>query len=191
MDLQERLIELSEYGVSFNVANGNFVIRIKYDDKWTIIQPDGKDISFYRDENDSTVYYYVAPITVSIDKIFSAIDETIDYNHELQLKIELFKVKMGELQELFAKESYDILNTLEFKLKKRKDKTKKEINNKPVEEKEEKKDDSDKKTITTDEPVIPVDKIIKYYNKKHPKKNPKKQDKISEIDEKISKLLNS
>ena len=126
MDLQEKLVELSEYNVSFNVANGNFVVRVKYDGSWTIIQPDGNDISFYRDENDNTVYYYVAPVTVNIEKLFLAIDETIDYNRELEQKIVLFKKKMAELQEIFSQEPLEVLNTLEFKMKRKTAKQKKE-----------------------------------------------------------------
>ena len=173
MDLQEKLIELSEYNVSFNVANGNFVIRIKYNDKWTIIKPDNNDIAFYRDENDDSVYYYVAPITISIDKLFLAIDETIEYNRELELKVELFKNKMAELQEIFAQESLDVLNTLEFKIRKKKDKTKKEKNMKE-------KDDvvDDKTQENKDEP-----------NEEAEENTEIKEEKVSEIDTKISELL--
>lgn len=178
MDLQEKLIELSEYNVSFNVANGNFVIRIKYDENWTIIQPDGEDISFFRDDKDDTVYYYVASITVGIDRLFYAIDETIDYNHELEEKIVLFKEKMNELQELFTSEPIDVLSTLEFKVKKRKDKQKKEK--------------------TVQEEKANVEEKITSANKKNEKKKkdehqiePEKENKTSEIDDKISELLNN
>lgn len=169
MDLQEKLIELSEYGVSFNVANDNFVIKIKYNDNWTIIQPDGDDIAFYRDENVNSVYYYVAPITTSIDKIFAAIDETIDYNRELELKVQLFKVKMTELQEIFTHESLEVLNTLEFKFKKKREKLKKD---KIIKEKEEILDESDILEENTNKNTETVEK-----------------EEVSEIDAKINELL--
>lgn len=168
MDLQEKLIELSEYSVNFNVANGNFVIKVKYNDEWSIIKPDNNDIAFYRDENDDSVYYYVAPITISLDKLFLAIDETIEYNRELELKVELFRNKMAELQEIFAQESLDVLNTLEFKIKKKKrDKIKKskqtEIEEKVSEENESVKDIEKEDTV--------------------------EEEKESEIDKKISELI--
>lgn len=181
MDLQEKLIELSEYGVSFNVASGNFVIKIKYNSNWTIIQPDGNEIAFYRDENDDSVYYYVASVTTSIDKIFFAIDETIEYNRELELKVELFKEKMSELQEIFAQEPLDVLRTLEFKLKKKKkEKTKKE---KVVKEKEkvvkEKEDDINNiEEVSENEPAVDKNEETE-----------EQEETLSEIDVKINEVL--
>ena len=137
MNLQERLIELSKYNITFNVANGNFVIRIRYDEKWDVIEPENKEVSFYRDENDSLLYYYVAPISINIEEIFHAIDETIDYNIELEEKVVFFKQKMAELQEIFAKEPMEVLKTLEFKTKKKKEKVKKEKSLEKVDDKEE------------------------------------------------------
>jgi len=173
MDLQEKLIELSEYGVSFNVASGNFVIKIKYNSNWTIIQPDGNEIAFYRDENDDSVYYYVASVTTSIDKIFFAIDETIEYNRELELKVELFKEKMSELQEIFAQEPLDVLRTLEFKLKKKKEKTKKE---KVVKEKED--DINNIEEVSENEPAVDKNEETE-----------EQEETLSEIDVKINEVL--
>jgi len=177
MDIQDKLIELSQYGVNFNVANGKFVIKIKYNDKWTVIQPEKTDIEFYRDENDDTVYYYVAPISVAIENIFSAIDETIEYNRELELKIVLFKEKMNELQELFAKEPLEVLNTLEFRVRKRKEKAKKE----PVQVKEE-QPKTVKKTVR---------KKNTEKKKTYIKPEEEQNTEVCEIDEKISEVLNS
>lgn len=174
MNLQEKLIELSEYGVSFNVASGNFVIKIKYNSNWTIIQPDGNEIAFYRDENDDSVYYYVASVTTSIDKIFFAIDETIEYNRELELKVELFKEKMSELQEIFAQEPLDVLRTLEFKLKKKKkEKTKKE---KVVKEKED--DINNIEEVSENEPAVDKNEETE-----------EQEETLSEIDVKINEVL--
>ena len=175
MDLQEKLIELSEYGVSFNVASGNFVIKIKYNSNWTIIQPDGNEIAFYRDENDDSVYYYVASVTTSIDKIFFAIDETIEYNRELELKVELFKEKMSELQEIFAQEPLDVLRTLEFKIKKKKkkEKTKKE---KVVKEKED--DINNIEEVSENEPAVDKNEETE-----------EQEETLSEIDVKINEVL--
>ena len=167
MDLQEKLIELSGYGVTFNVANNNFVIKIKYDDNWSIIQPEGNDIAFYRDEANNSVYYYVAPITVSIDKLFSAIDETIEYNQELELKVKLFREKMTELQELFTKESLEVLKTLEFKVKKKRDKVKKS------------------KQTEIEEEVFGENESVKDIEKE----DTVEEEKESEIDKKISELI--
>lgn len=176
MDLQEKLIELSEYGVSFNVASGNFVIKIKYNSNWTIIQPDGNEIAFYRDENDDSVYYYVASVTTSIDKIFFAIDETIEYNRELELKVELFKEKMSELQEIFAQEPLDVLRTLEFKLKKKKKKKEKTKKEKVVKEKED--DINNIEEVSENEPAVDKNEETE-----------EQEETLSEIDVKINEVL--
>lgn len=120
MELQERLTELSKYNVSFSVADGKFVIRLQYHRDWTVVQPTDGVIQMFRDEANDTVFYYVAPITTDISEIFAAISETIDYNKELEAKELLFKVKIEELQELFVTESIDTLQTLEFKVKRKK-----------------------------------------------------------------------
>lgn len=125
MDLQGKLIELSDYGVSFNVSNGNFVVRIQYSGEWDVISPEDEKIGFYRDDKDSNVYYYVAPVSVDLERLFAAIDETIVYNHELEEKVVLFKEKMKELQAIFADEPIELLRTLEFKLKRKKEKPRK------------------------------------------------------------------
>jgi hypothetical protein len=101
-----------------------------------------------------------------------AIDETIEYNRELELKVELFRNKMAELQEIFAQESLDVLNTLEFKIKKKKEKMKKEknikenddiINDNVLENKDESNDNVENTEV--------------------------KEENVSEIDTKISEVL--
>lgn len=163
-NLQEKLIELSQYNVTFNVANGNFIIRVKYKTDWDIIKPANENISFYRDENDELLYYYVAPISITIDEIFYAIDETILFNKELEEKVILFNEKVKELQTIFAKESIETLNTLEFKVKRKKEK---------------KKDKSSLDNVN--------DTIIEVKEKTN--ENEVVDEKTSEIDEKINAVL--
>lgn len=119
-NLQEKLVSLSTYGATFEVSKGNFIVRVKYKDDWTIIQPSDDVVKMYKDEHDANLYYYVTPITTDIALLFECIDDTIGYNKEMEEKVEYFKEKLGELRELFASESLDTLKTLEFKVKRRK-----------------------------------------------------------------------
>ena len=54
------------------------------------------------------------------------IDTTVKFNNEAELKRELLIQKVNELQKLFEVEDLETLQTLEFKVKKKKSKIKKD-----------------------------------------------------------------
>ena len=74
------------------------------------------------------------------------INSTIDYNIDLELKLELFKETTQKLQELFANEKLEVLKTIQFKVTKKKEKTKTEA---PKKEVKTKKKTTGKKTRAT------------------------------------------
>ena len=55
-----------------------------------------------------------------MERIFEMIDDVITYNVELEEKVKLFQIKVAELKALFTEESIETLNTLEFKVKRKK-----------------------------------------------------------------------
>ena len=59
---------------------------------------------------------------VGFEKLFEAIEDTISFNQVALLKQQLFMEKIKELQILFEDEPLDVLETIEFKYKKRKGK---------------------------------------------------------------------
>ena len=72
--------------------------------------------------------------------MFKTVDTTIDYNMDLQKKLLLFKKKTEELQEIFANETLEVLETIEFKYGlKKKEQQKKKRGRKPKKEEEESK----------------------------------------------------
>jgi hypothetical protein len=84
-----------------------------FDEKWEILEPDNESIYV---EKRNGVYHYIAPVdSVTIAEMFKTLDTTIDYNMDLQRKLLLFKKKTEELQEIFANESLEVLETIEFK----------------------------------------------------------------------------
>lgn len=176
MTLQDRLVELSQYGVNFSIANGTFVITIKYDKGWDIIQPDEEGVECYRDDNNTDIYYYTAPISVNIDKLFESIYTTINYNKDIEKKLELFKAKMKELQEVFAAEDLETLKGLEFKFKKKRGKPKKK------DTKEKSVENETNNTEETDETTEESEKT---------EMNDEEIEKPSDIDSKISEALKS
>lgn len=114
MNIQERLVSLSKFNAGLNMVNGNFIVTITFDPNWDVIEPTGDDVVFERDERNPNMYYYAAPMSMDINVIFSSIDETIEYNRELERKVELFTKKHAELVELFKNETYDNLKKLVF-----------------------------------------------------------------------------
>ena len=117
MDWEKRLRELNGYNISFEIKQGYYHIALVYDDNWNILTPDNESI--YVEERDG-VYHYIASIdNATIDELFGAIDATLEYNKDLQKKLILFKQKTEELQELFANEDYEKLQTIEFTFKKK------------------------------------------------------------------------
>lgn len=121
MTLQEQLLALSEYNIGLNIYEKKFVLQIYYPSGWVITKPENNDILFTQDKNESTLYYYIAPISVNIDTILEMIYDVINYNKELEEKVSLFKIKLEELKKIFNNERLSVLKTLEFKLKKKKE----------------------------------------------------------------------
>lgn len=125
MSLQDRIIALSEYSLSFETYEGNFVVAIAYKPNWKVKRPQNEKIKFYADDENKGVCYYEMPIGGDIDEVFKSIDEVIAHNKEYEKKIELFKEKTEELKAIFKAEPLSVLKTLEFKLTRKK--TKKQI----------------------------------------------------------------
>ena len=125
MTLQERITSLSEYDISLETYNGNFIVTIRYKKEWKINTPSDETIIFSKDKSDESVCYYAVPITGDIEKIFNEIDIVVQRNKEMEEKVVLYKEMREKMKELFRKEDIQTLRTLEFKFKKQKNKGKK------------------------------------------------------------------
>lgn len=158
MDWEKRIKELSNYDISFEIKQGYYHIAIKYDDGWNILSPENEAI--YLEERDGIYHYIASTDSVKIEDIFNVIDSTIEYNLDLQKKLILFKQKTEELQQLFSNEDYDVLQTIEFTLKKKKEikkttkKTKSKVNKKERVTKKTKVK-KEKKKVSVDETKTP------------------------------------
>ena len=109
MNLQEKIISLSEYKLGFNIYSGHTIINVTYPKTWSVLKPENENITFARDEVNKDTYYYSAPITFNMEEIFQNIEATIEFNKEMEKKIELFHIKQSELQNIFIDESYETL----------------------------------------------------------------------------------
>lgn len=111
-DWENKLKELNDYNIAFEIKQGYYHISLVFDEGWDVLIPDNENIYV---EQRNGVYHYIALIgSVSIEELFKAINETIEYNMDMQRKLQLFKEKTIELQEIFANESLETLQTIKF-----------------------------------------------------------------------------
>lgn len=168
MNLQEKIISLSEYKLGFNIYSGHTIINVTYPKEWSVIKPENQEITFAQDEVNTETYFYSAPITFDMNNIFEIIEATIEFNKEMEKKILLFQEKQKELQNIFIEESYETLETLTFSFKKKR-KSQKSTPTETVVEKTVKEEDTTKEIQQTEE--LSVDEIKGLTKKNTKKKN--------------------
>lgn len=117
MNLQKKLIQLSEYKCSFKYVDSYFLVSMVYPDSWNIIPSEDRTIEVAEEDG---VTFYAAPIETDIDNAFRLIDDTIAYNLDVEKKLALLKYNIGKLQELFAEKDLEELETIEFTFKQKK-----------------------------------------------------------------------
>lgn len=176
MNLQDKLISLSDYKIGFTMYDEKFLISITYKDTWSVIMPEDKEITFMKDEKHDNIFYYTTPLNGDpqhLQHIFDTIDETIAYNKELEEKVVLFNEKIEEMQDLFSKKSIDELRTMEFTFKTSKRKTVKKTNKKKEEKTSTETCNEEKQPLEVVEEKTPFDidkKIEAAINKKKTQK---------------------
>ena len=132
MTLQDSLKEFAPYNIDIKMMQGWLIVGMTYKKSWQILKPLNELIE--QRENDDRIYY-CAPINqVDADDVFSSIRDTINYNIDMEKKVELFQVKVNELQNIFSELDYEELVTIEFKYKKKKKGNTKKQNQKVIEE---------------------------------------------------------
>lgn len=117
MNLQKKLIQLSEYKCSFKYVDSYFLVSVTYPESWSIIPSEDRSIEVAEEDG---VTFYAAPIETDIDKAFALIDDTIAYNLDVEKKLALLKYNIGKLQELFTEKDLEELETIEFVFKTKK-----------------------------------------------------------------------
>lgn len=158
MKLKERIEKIREYFDSMNVAasNGIIYVRVCFPKGWgcSEVTEHNFNVTAVHDEIPG-YFYFFSKMEEGFDKIFDAIDYNISFNREAESKVNLLKNKIEELKFIFENEDIDVLNTLEFKYKKKKCKIKKEEKKQEniiiENQKEEQINTSDKTLIDNDE----------------------------------------
>ena len=117
MTLNEQLIRLSSYKINFNIYEGTVIISLEYPKDWTVLEINSSDI---QTTSENGRQFYWVPLQMNVEKVFELIDETIEYNKDIEAKSELFKQKIDEMRKIFLEEDLQTLRTMEFKIKKKK-----------------------------------------------------------------------
>lgn len=145
--LQNQLEEYIEYFNSIEVVGDVIVTKITYPTKWIVYGSQDGSIKAVKSDTEADVwFYYGKKDIVRVDDIFNLIGDTIKENKAAEAKIKLLNDKFAQLKEIFAKESLEKLQTLDFIFSKKKGK--KQVDT-PVEPSEVSNDEgSDKITHT-------------------------------------------
>lgn len=207
MELNEGLLKYVKYGLSMRTGTSNdipyYIVSLTYPAKWIVCEPGDKDVSCLPNSNESQkgMYFYFTPIEHGIGPIFETIEETVSFNEELELKGELLRKKATELNEIFTKEPYERLLTLQFvfddKTDKQNSETKPEVKKrgrKPGKKNKIKKGSEEKVVETMPGPVNnyeepiepPMEENIPEVAKNEPGTN---MEEASEIDKKIAMAM--
>lgn len=120
MDFQQKMMEYAKYGISVRTSSSEgvdyYMVTLTFGSKWqvdTSAQTNSGLVMCAKIKNDGT-YCYMTEVSNGINPVFELIDKTIQYNEELEKKVELLKVKAEELKELFATKPYYELVNLKF-----------------------------------------------------------------------------
>lgn len=132
-NVQDRLIKLSPYNPGFNLYSGQIIIHVTYKPNWRILESYDEAVKIARDDNGQYTYFYYASSDTDFNRIFDVIDTTVKFNNEAELKRQLLVQKINELQTMFESEDLETLQTLEFKMKKKKIKSTKVKNETNIE----------------------------------------------------------
>lgn len=124
MTLQDSLKEFAPYNIDIKMIQGWLIVGMTYKKSWQILKPLNELIE--QRENDDRIFYCAPLNQVDADDVFSSIRDTINYNIDMEKKVELFQVKVNELQNIFSELDYEELVTVEFKYKKKKKANKKQ-----------------------------------------------------------------
>lgn len=124
MTLQDSLKEFAPYNIDIKMIQGWLIVGMTYKKSWQILKPLNELIE--QRENDDRIYYCAPMNQVDADDVFVSIRDTINYNIDMEKKVELFQVKVNELQNIFSELDYEELVTIEFKYKKKKKANKKQ-----------------------------------------------------------------
>lgn len=154
--LQDEIMKLGDYFRGIEYFNDALIVKVNFPPRWQVYPSIDGNIKPAKSEKAVGEYFYYGDMNkVSLDEIFSLIEETIEANKDAELKIQLLNEKVTELKELFKRETYDRLSRLKYVI----EETTKE--KKPKRKYNKKKKDEEKESVVVTEEVVADDNEIK------------------------------
>ena len=131
LDIIDRIKKLGSYFNSMNIEGENGIIyaRVCFPKGWVCseVTEHNFNVKAVKDEVPGYFYFYTET-QCGFESLFDAIDYNIKFNQDAQDKVNLLRIKIEELKNIFEEEDISVLRTLEFKYKKKKEKVKKQDN---------------------------------------------------------------
>jgi hypothetical protein len=113
--IQKRLNDLQPYVAGIRFIQGVPVVDVVFKEGWNI--PDSKTVFKEVSEKDPNYYlFYTEKEGVGFDELLDYVEGIININIEREVKQELLKVKVKELQIVFRENPLEKLKTLKFVL---------------------------------------------------------------------------
>jgi len=117
MSLFKEIEKISEYTISIRKLEKYFSFDMSFPGSWSILKShvdETKTVFTKNDEKTKTVSFVSEMNDHSMNETITTIENIINYNIEREEKQRLFQQKVGELKNLFEKESLDELKNLKF-----------------------------------------------------------------------------
>ena len=99
--LQDKIGEIKEYFSNIEIRDNLYIVKVYYPDKWKGYPSEDSLISV-AGNNDNSWFYYANVAEVDLYDIFELIKDTVKTNEEKEKRVELMKIKMLQLKELFS-----------------------------------------------------------------------------------------
>jgi len=131
--LQDEILKISEYFQSIEYYGKALIVKVKFPQGWKVYPSDNGMVKPAKSDDGFIFYYGDSEQGVTLEEVFDLINDTISTNKNVALKIELLKVKIEELKELFSTTPIESLYNLQFVIDEPKKKAKKPRKKKSVE----------------------------------------------------------
>lgn len=145
LDIIDRIKKLGSYFNSMNIEGENDIIyvRVCFPKGWVCseVTEHNFNVKAVKDEVPGYFYFYTET-QCGFESLFDAIDYNIKFNQDAQDKVNLLRIKIEELKNIFEEEDISVLRTLEFKYRKKKEKIKKLDKKNEIDEIPQKEDDN-------------------------------------------------
>ena len=114
-NINKRLKELQPHVISIRFPNGLSVVDVSIKDGWSL--PKSNTVGFELIKESGNFYMLYPLMTdgkIGVNELLDYVDDFIKVNLEREEKVDLLKIKIKELQDIFIKSSLNVCKTLKF-----------------------------------------------------------------------------